>query len=56
MALRMKNTKLSLRFSCISFNSFKGPSYPGGGGGGGGVLRFGSDGGVPLKPPNQYYL
>ena len=23
-------------------------------GGGGGVLRFGSDGGVPLKPPNQY--
>ena len=21
---------------------------------GGGVLRFGSDGGVPLKPPNQY--
>ena len=20
----------------------------------GGVLRFGSDGGVPLKPPNQY--
>ena len=24
------------------------------GGGGGGVLRFGSDGGVPLKPPNQY--
>ena len=24
---------------------------PGGGGGGGGVLRFGSDGGVPLKPP-----
>ena len=26
----------------------------GGGGGGGGVLRFGSDGGVPLKPPNQY--
>ena len=33
--------------------------YPGGGGGGwggggGGVLRFGSDGGVPLKPPNPY--
>ena len=27
---------------------------PGGGGGGGGVLRFGSDGGVPLKPPNLY--
>ena len=26
----------------------------GGGGGGGGVLRFGSDGGVPLKPPNLY--
>ena len=25
-----------------------------GGGGGGGVLRFGSDGGVPLKPPNPY--
>ena len=25
-----------------------------GGGGGGTVLRFGSDGGVPLKPPNQY--
>ena len=25
-----------------------------GGGGGGGVLRFGSDGGVPLKPPNLY--
>ena len=25
---------------------------PGGGGGGG--LRFGSDGGVPLKPPNPY--
>ena len=24
------------------------------GGGGGGVLRFGSDGGVPLKPPNPY--
>ena len=24
------------------------------GGGGGGVLRFGSDGGVPLKPPNLY--
>ena len=24
------------------------------GGGGGGVLSFGSDGGVPLKPPNQY--
>ena len=23
-------------------------------GGGGGVLRFGSDGGVPLKPPNPY--
>ena len=22
--------------------------------GGGGVLRFGSDGGVPLKPPNLY--
>ena len=22
--------------------------------GGGGVLRFGSDGGVPLKPPNPY--
>ena len=21
---------------------------------GGGVLRFGSDGGVPLKPPNPY--
>ena len=28
-------------------------SYPPGGGGGG-VLRFGSDGGVPLKPPNPY--
>ena len=26
-------------------------TYPGGGGG---VLRFGSDGGVPLKPPNPY--
>ena len=25
-----------------------------GGGGGGGVLRFGSDGAVPLKPPNLY--
>ena len=24
------------------------------GGGGGGVLRFGSDGGEPLKPPNLY--
>ena len=24
------------------------------GGGGVGLLRFGSDGGVPLKPPNQY--
>ena len=24
------------------------------GGGGGGVLRFGSDEGVPLKPPNPY--
>ena len=23
-------------------------------GGGGGVLRFGSNGGVPLKPPNLY--
>ena len=23
-------------------------------GGGGGVLRFGSDGDVPLKPPNPY--
>ena len=28
--------------------------HPRGGGGGGGVLRFGSDGGVPLKPPNLY--
>ena len=27
---------------------------PPGGGGGGGVLRFGSVGGVPLKPPNPY--
>ena len=28
--------------------------WEGGGPGGGGVLRFSSDGGVPLKPPNLY--
>ena len=37
-------TQIFLRWGCAA---------PGGGGGGG-VLRFGSDGGVPLKPPNLY--
>ena len=39
----------SLTYTSRSYPSVKFP-----GGGGGGVLRFGSDGGVPLKPPNPY--
>ena len=35
---------------CHDFKNCVSISTPGGGGGG--VLRFGSDGGVPLKPPN----
>ena len=39
-------------WSNIFFFSYQNGSKPRGGGGG--VLRFGSDGGVPLKPPNPY--
>ena len=42
----------------LNLDHFQRERFPlrlgGGGGGGGGVFRFGSDGGVPLKPPNLY--
>ena len=40
--------------NCALLLSCENSGGPGGGGGGVGILRFGSDGGVPLKPPNPY--
>ena len=53
MPSKFTNSDFKCPFSYRKCN-FKNEWRKSPGGGGGGVLRFGSDGGVPLKPPNLY--